>query len=262
MPAAPDQSEAGPFTAKFPYISWIDQLSNQDTSHYNALQASLTQRTSHGLSFTAAYTYSHGLDDVSQNFGSSVPLNNLVPSLNYGNSDYDIRHRFTFEMHYALPSIKSPAQLLQGWAINSIVTIQPGTPWAVQDMTNDFSGTNEVNNPNAWGEAWDFFGNPKDFTATPTGIPFSGNDSTGAILAQCTTAIMSHFSGQQQALALSSLANNGCYASGSSVLVAPPYGSYGTVGKNIFRNPNFRTWDFSFTKDFKFKERLTVQFRA
>jgi hypothetical protein len=257
-----DQSEAGPFTAKFPYISWIDQLSNQDTSHYNALQASLTQRTTHGLSFTAAYTYSHGLDDVSQNFGSSVPLNNLVPSLNYGNSDYDIRHRFTFEMHYALPSIKSPAQLLQGWAINSIVTIQPGTPWAVQDMTNDFSGTNEVNNPNAWGEAWDFFGNPKDFTATPTGIPFSGNDSTGAILAQCTTAIMSHFSGQQQALALSSLANNGCYASGSSVLVAPPYGSYGTVGKNIFRNPNFRTWDFSFTKDFKIKERLTVQFRG
>ena len=68
-----------PISAKFPYISYIDQLSNQDTSHYNALQASLTQRTSHGLSFTAAYTYSHALDDVSQNFGSSVPLNNLSP---------------------------------------------------------------------------------------------------------------------------------------------------------------------------------------
>jgi hypothetical protein len=257
-----DQSEAGPFTARFPYISYIDQLSNQDTSHYNALQASLTQRTSHGLSFTAAYTYSHALDDVSQNFGSSVPLNNLVPSLNYGNSDYDIRNRFTFEVHYALPSIKAPAQLLQGWAINSIVTIQPGTPWAVEDTSNDFSGTNEVNNPNPWGEAWDFFGNPKDFTATPTGIPFSGNDNTGKILTQCTTAIMNHFSGQQQALALSSLANNGCYASGSSVLVAPPYGSYGTVGKNIFLNPNYRAWDFSFTKDFKIKERMTIQFRG
>ena len=136
---------------------------------------SLTQRTSHGLSFTAAYTYSHALDDVSQNFGSSVPLNNLVPSLNYGNSDYDIRNRFTFELHYALPSIKSPAQLLQGWAINSIVAIQPGTPWSAQDTANDFSGTNEVNNPNAWGEAWNFHGNPKDFTATPTGIPFFGS---------------------------------------------------------------------------------------
>ncbi len=70
-------------------------------------------------------------------------------------------------LHYALPGIKSPAQLLQGWAINSIVTIQPGTPWAVQDSNgnglDDFSGTNEVNNPNAWGEAWNFYRQTKRF---------------------------------------------------------------------------------------------------
>ena len=40
------------------------------------------------------------------------------------------------------------------------------------------------------------------------------------------------------------------------------YGTYGTVGRNIFHNPNFRTWDFSVTKDWKIKERLTAQFRA
>ena len=73
---------------------------------------------------------------------------------------------------------------------------------------------------------------------------------------------MSHFSGQQQALALASLANAGCYASGNSVLTPPPYGQNGTVGRNIFRNPNFRTWDMSVTKDFKIKERMTAQFRA
>jgi hypothetical protein len=73
---------------------------------------------------------------------------------------------------------------------------------------------------------------------------------------------MSHFSGQQQSLALASLANTGCYASGSSVLVPPAFGSYGTVGKNIFRNPPYRAWDFSVFKDFKIKERLTAQFRA
>ena len=114
-------------------MQYIDFLSNQDRSHYNALQVSLTQRTSHGLSFTAAYTYSHGLDDASQNFQGTVPLNNANYDLNYGNSDYDIRHRFTFELTYALPGLKTPGQILQGWAINSIVNIQPGTPWAVQD---------------------------------------------------------------------------------------------------------------------------------
>jgi hypothetical protein len=273
---APDSSaEVGPYHSRFPYISYIDQLSNQDTSHYNALQLSLTQRTSHGLSFTAAYTYSHGLDDVSQNFGSAIPLNNTSPNSNYGNSDYDIRNRFTLEMHYALPGIKSPAQLLQGWAINSIVTIQPGTPWAVQDtnMTgfDDFSGTNEANNPNAWGEAWDFVGKRSDFTATPAGIPYfpgvasfaAGTAPAGlsATAPTANTACNAAATALGQ-LALASLANAGCFANGSSILIPPAYGQYGTVGRNIFQNPSFHTWDFSVTKDFKIKERLTVQFRG
>jgi hypothetical protein len=245
--------QVGPYSAKFPYISYIDSLSNQDRSHYNALQVSLTQRTSHGLSFTAAYTYSHGLDNVSQNFGSSIPLNNTFPDLNYGNSDYDIRHRFTFEATYALPGLKTPVQILQGWAINSIVTIQPGTPWSVQDTSNDFSGTNEINNPNPWGEAWDFYGNPRDFTAVPNGIPYFSGTSNATCLAKSEAL---------GALAVASLTNTGCYASGNSVLIPPPYGQYGTIGRNIFLNPSFHTWDFSVTKDTKIKERLTVQFRA
>ena len=250
-------AEVGPYHSKFPYISYIDQLSNQDRSHYNALQLSLTQRTSHGLSFTAAYTYSHGLDDASQNFGSSIPLNNSAPDLNYGNSNYDIRNRFTFELHYALPGIKSPAQILQGWAINSIVTIQPGTPWSAQDSNgngvDDFSGTGEYANPNAFGEAWDFFGNANDFTATPAGIPYFKGTSNATCLAKATAL---------GALAVASLTNSGCYANGSSILIPPPYGQYGTAGRNIFRNPSFHTWDFSMTKDFRIKERLTVQFRG
>jgi hypothetical protein len=262
--------QVGPYSAKFPYLQYIDYLSNQDRSHYNALQISLTQRTTHGLSFTAAYTYSHGLDDVSQNFGSSIPLNNAFPDLNYGNSDYDIRHRFTFEVTYALPGLKTPGQLLQGWAINSIVTIQPGTPWSAQDTGNDFSGTNEVNNPNAWGEAWNFHGNPKDFIAKPDGIPFFGpgtpdpsdplgpTDPAFAINNPACTAQ----SGAPGTLGYASLFNFGCYVAGNSVLTPPAYGTYGTVGKNIFRNPNFRTWDFSVTKDIKIKERFSAQFRA
>jgi hypothetical protein len=247
-------AELGPYSAKFPYLSYIDQLSNMYRSHYNAMQLTLTQRTSHGLSFTAAYTYSHAIDDVSQNFGGSIPLNNLAPNASmYGNSSYDIRNRFTFELTYALPGLKTPGQILQGWAINSIVALQPGTPWSVQDTTNDFSGTGEVTNPSAWGEAWDFFGNPKDFIATPTGIPFFHGTSNAQCLAKATAI---------SALAVASLTNDGCYAAGNSVLIPPAFGTYGTVGRNIFRNPNFRTWDFSVTKDFRIKERVSAQFRA
>jgi hypothetical protein len=271
--AGGDQAETGPYntpgkTPYFPYLSYIYQLSNLYRSHYHAVQASLTQRTSHGLSFTAAYTYSHATDDVSQNFGASAPLNNLASDKsNYGNSDYDIRHRFTFELTYALPGLKSPGQLLQGWVLNSILTWQTATPWAVEDTNNDFSGTGEVNGGDTWGENWNFSGNPKDFTATPTGIPFFGpcssktgctsDPSLGINNPACTAQ-----SGAPGTLGYASLANNGCYAVGKSVLTPPPYGTYGTTGKNIFRDTPFHNWDVSVQKNWKFKERLTAQFRA
>ena len=63
-------------------------------------------------------------------------------------------------------------------------------------------------------------------------------------------------------LALASLANLGCYALGNSVLVPPAYGSYGTTARDEFRDGGFYNMDFSVTKPFKFKERLTAQFRA
>jgi hypothetical protein len=263
--------EFGPYHQKFPYLQYILQLSNLYRSHYNAVQATLTQRTSRGLSFTAAYTYSHANDDVSQNFGASAPLNNLAPDASqYGNSDYDIRHRFTFEATYALPGLKSPGQILQGWVLNSILTWQTATPWAVQDSANDFSGTGEVNDAaDTWGEAWNFSGNPKDFTASPTGIPFfqggatvdpgtlGYTKTTPTLNADCNAAATAR--GQ---LALASLWTSGCFESGKSILIPPPYGTYGTVGKNVFRDTPFHNWDVSVQKNWKFKERLSAQFRA
>ena len=266
--AGGDLAEVGSYSSKFPYLSYIYQLSNLYRSHYHAVQASLTQRTSHGLSFTAAYTYSHANDDVSQNFGATAPLNNLAPNeSNYGNSDYDIRHRFTFELTYALPGLKTPGQILQGWVLNSVLTLQTATPWAVQDMSNDFSGTGEVNGPDTWGESWNFFGNPKDFTATPTGLPFfqaglpNPSNPTDPTFAINNPACVAQ-SGPKGTLGYASLENNGCYVVGSSVLTPPAYGTYGNVGKNVFRDTPFRNWDVSVQKNWKFKERLTAQFRA
>ena len=97
-------------------------MSNMYRSHYNAMQVILTQRASHGLSFTAAYTYSHATDDMSA-IDAIVPLDSANPVLQYGNSVYDIRHHFTLDLTYALPSRKSPGQILQGWEISSIVTL-------------------------------------------------------------------------------------------------------------------------------------------
>ncbi len=52
---------AQPYNSKFPFLNYIDFLRNNNVSNYNALQVSLTQRQSHGLSFVLGYTYSHAL---------------------------------------------------------------------------------------------------------------------------------------------------------------------------------------------------------
>jgi hypothetical protein len=63
-------------------------------------------------------------------------------------------------------------------------------------------------------------------------------------------------------LAVASLTNLGCYAMGSSILVPPAFGSYGTMGPRIFRSMPYYNWDLSVSKNWRFRERLNAQFRA
>ena len=50
--------------------------------------------------------------------------NNL--RLDYGSSATDLRQRFTFSPTYLIPGIKSPRQMLRGWSVNAILTLQTG----------------------------------------------------------------------------------------------------------------------------------------
>jgi Carboxypeptidase regulatory-like domain/TonB dependent receptor len=240
-----------PFFALYPYLGYIDYLSNLNVSNYNGLQTTLTQRIWHGLTFTAAYTYSHALDEASANEGAGVPLDSTRPGLQYASSDFDVRHRFTLSTTYALPGRESWGQMLKGWQINSIVVLQSGQPWGPQDTSNDFSLTGEVNNPTSSFERWDFVGKPSDFTSNQNPIPYF----SGPFPAACTNAA------NTPGLA-ASLSQFGCYAQGNSVLIPPAIGTYGTAGRNLFRDSGFRNWDLSIVKGWTFKERLTAQFRA
>jgi hypothetical protein len=259
---------AQPYNAKFPFLNYIDYLQNSNISNYNALQVSLTQRQSHGLSFVVGYTYSHALAENYDNWSYVVPINSASQKSIYGDSMFDIRHHFTASVTYLLPGKKTRSQLLEGWSINSILLLQSGAPWAINDLTTDFSGTNELNNPvGSNGEQWDFFGNPSDFQDRK-----SFNDTNGCTNGQCATGIpyypgTSNPTCLSQAsamgpLAVASLTDLGCYANGKSILIPPAYGSYGTTGNNIFRGMPYYNVDMSITKAFRIRERVTAQFRA
>jgi hypothetical protein len=268
-----DEIAARPYNSAFPYLSYINELEGIDRSNYNALQVTMTERLFHGLYFLGGYTYSHALDQ----FSSPPPgrggfQDPALPQLDYGSSDYDLRNRFTLSLTYNLPGRKSPGQMLEGWVVNSVVTLQSGMPWGTMDTNDDFYGNDEYKNSAQ--ERWDFTGNPSDFTSGPFNIPcFSAGSAGNTVLANCTPyavvngvptppAICMSAAKANGPLAVASLVNNGCYVEGNSVLTPPAYGSIGTMGRNISRDGGFRNWDLSIVKDWRFKERLTTEFRA
>jgi Carboxypeptidase regulatory-like domain/TonB dependent receptor-like, beta-barrel len=266
-PPTPAANGAGPFAAKFPYLGFINYLSNLYGSTYNGLQATLTSRNYHGLDFLAGYTYSHGLDYDSSNWVAFLPKDSTHPGLEHSSSDFDIRHRFTLSVTYTLPEKKTWGQFFEGWQLNSIITMQTGQPWQVNDQANNFSGTGD----NA--DRWDFFGNPSDFHSDgPRGIPFCTGPANCSQTDAFGNTVVAFSAAQSAAMwancvshapdPAGTLAAAGCYVQGNSVLVPPALGTFGNMGRNIFRDNGFHNVDLSIAKSFKFGERLRAQFRA
>jgi len=253
-----DSQATRPFNAKFPYLSNIFQMGNFYRSNYNALQATLTSRNYHGLNLVAGYTYSHALDDVSANWdfgaGYGLPQNSNNLAAEYGNSDFDARQRFTLSLTYAIPGKQGYAQMLEGWEINSIATLQSPQFWGPIDLTTDISGLGglPVSPPQATPQRWDFFGDPNDFKSGPTPIP---HYTVGSFPTACS-------SDAAAIGATSTLDAWGCYAKGNSVMIPPPQGQFGTMPRNLFPDSGFRNLDFSVAKNWHFGERLRAQFRA
>ena len=252
-----DSQTSRPYNARFGYLSNIFQMGNFYRSNYNGLQATLNSRNYHGLSMVLGYTYSHSLDDVAANWhfgaGYGLPQDSTNVAREYANSDFDIRHRLTLSLTYAIPGKKGFGQMMEGWEINTIATLASSQPWGPIDLTTDLSGLGglPVSPPQATPMRWDFFGKSSDFKSGPTPLPFFPGTSNPTCVQHATTAGL-----------MAALGTWGCYAKGSSVMIPPAQGTFGTMGRNTFPDSGFRNLDFSIAKNWHFGEHLHAQFRA
>ena len=263
----------------FPYIGFLSTLGNQSNSIYHSLQVTLTKRYSHGLYLLAGYTYAHAIDTATSNT-SSGPQNSLNYAAERGNGDFDIRHRLTLSVAYDLPSRKAPLQMLEGWQATTIATLEAGEPYTLNDFGDDVSLTGE------YLDRWNFTGNPKDVNWSPINpLPFIdasqfSADANGHVIGGLTPAAQRCYVAAMQAggqaaadqlngnpnfanaTGFSSLYFPGCFVSGSAVITPPAPGTFGDMGRNTFRGPGLREWDFSLSKMWKFSERVKVQLRG
>ena len=122
---------------------------------YNSFQATLEKHVSSGLYFLAAYTYGHAMDDTATPLdgGANIYRNALLLPVDseYTNSDWDVRHRFTFTGDYALPVGKGRRflnhggvlnELVGGWSSDLTFFALTGNPFTVTPNNSGANGAN------------------------------------------------------------------------------------------------------------------------
>ncbi|HEV2326683.1 MAG TPA: carboxypeptidase regulatory-like domain-containing protein [Terracidiphilus sp.] len=128
---------------------------HEGVSTYNSFQTSFQKHYTNGLSFFTNYTWGHALDDTQTplNGGGNLyrmPL--LLPMIiEFTNSDWDVRHRFSFNGQYDLPFGEGRKflnhhgvvnQLAGGWSTDLVFTAQTGLPFSVNPNNTGANGNN------------------------------------------------------------------------------------------------------------------------
>jgi hypothetical protein len=213
----------------------IATLRSNAFSNYDSLQVRYEKRYSHGLQFEAAYTWSHALDDASS--ASLGSLNNgdfrdqTDARAEYGNADFDVRHRVVVSYAYELPFGKGKmyganlsgfwGQVVGYWQVAGVTSASTGNWYTVSDTLSNVSTTD-------CGGTVAFFCTRPNVIANPNSKP-------------CVAGTLF----------------NTCAFAGDTVV-----GTFGDAGRNIVQGPGYQNWDFSVMKQFPISEAKRFEFRA
>jgi len=218
---------------------------NQGSSSYNALFATLRKRLTHNLQFDFNYTFSHGIDNNSTvphangNFepGVTTILCSAVDThLCRGNSEFDATHQVSAYFVYDLPFGRGQAlgrnvgwfvnEAIGGWQISGIETWRTGLALTV---VNGVASTTSLA-----ADSGDEFVGPKSALTESIHIETSNNNQ------------VQFYKNPAAAIAA----------------FAPDLG-FQTGTRDNLRGPHFSDFDAAVSKNFPlFNERYKLQFRA
>lgn len=230
--------------------------SDHGYSHYDGmnLKYAVTNLMNKGLGLTANYTYSHSLDNLSSTFTETYGgisgayqlgyLDGFNPQLNYGNADYDIRHRLNLAATWESPYFKGSdsrlvKNVLGGWGAGAILNIRSGMPFTLYDCTN----ANDTGCP---------------LYAPAQAIPRTGSSTAIGGSANNFNYIQIPDGGSNLGVSSGFPTCTGLYHVGCTYTSnGQPYPL-----RNQFFGPGFWNMDMSFYKTFTLTERFKLQFRS
>lgn len=227
--APPGPASTLPARRPLPQYNTISYQSPYGHSSYNGLNVQLEKRYAAGVTLSAAYTWSHSMDNVAELFGGSAGDIQQTTDFNASraSSGFDVRQRFVTSAVYELPFGKGKAlmnrggvlnAMFGGWQVTNILSFQGGLPFSVTvsgaaqtlgasdlaDWRANVVGNWQIPNPNQ-----NLWFNPKAFA-----VPVV----------------------------------NGVY-------------TFGNSGRNILRGDGIGNMDAGLMKMFDIRERLHMQFR-
>jgi outer membrane receptor protein involved in Fe transport len=236
----------------------MNYRSDNGYSFYDALNLkySASNLWGKGLSATVNYTWAHAMDNLSSTFTDAYGtsgyytlgyLDAFNPRLNFGNSDFDIRHRLVLSGIWEVPWLRTASNkfvrgVVGGWGIGSILNIRTGLPFSIYDC-NGFNGQDcPLYVPNT--------------TLPRTGSPVASAD--GPDIFNYITLPNSGGTISNQGDSLGLPVCKGLYHTGCT------YTADGRAypDRNQFLAPGFWDLDMNLQKNFAISERFKLQFRA
>jgi hypothetical protein len=149
---APQQPGAN-VQANRPYPSFgqMRVLDFHGASMYNGLNIHFEHRMSHGLDFTASYSFSHLLDNQGGDTNGNRNETQIPTAKEWANGLTDQRNNLTIAFVWQVPKLSIGNALtravVNGWGINSIYQFLSGTPLWISQATDGENNGNPYQRP-------------------------------------------------------------------------------------------------------------------
>ncbi|HMH45420.1 MAG TPA: carboxypeptidase-like regulatory domain-containing protein [Pyrinomonadaceae bacterium] len=256
---APGYGLAGNFFVANPNAAFVNILTNDSKSNYNAMELELRRRFSNGLQFQADYTWSKAMGDATDAQGNNQ--SDLVSRLSlrfpktadYRRSPQDQTQRFIANGIYDLPFGKGKKffggandlvdRVVGGFNIGVIGTWATGAPFYVASGRSTFNSSTANNGAQLTGITFQDFKKNLGVFKTPTGVYFV-NPSLLDITVSPTT-------GQATQATLK-----------AGLMAAPAPGTLGNFPINSLDGPSYFDVDLSITKRLRITERVRFELKG
>jgi hypothetical protein len=217
------------FGRPYPIYNGIGGNTFETKSNYNSLQVVFHKKVGHGLQFDTNYVWSKFLDNQdSAGWGSSVGSQNYqngyCAKCEWGPSNFDQKHVFSFSGVYTLPFGKGAQFLNNNWIVDEIIG------------------------------GWRLAATSRENTGSPFN-PFmaGGNANTQSQAGTQYPNVVADFHPSNRSI--NNWFNKGAFA-------FPGMYAYGDVHRNMMYGPPYTNLDFSFGKTFNIFKSAKFEVRA